>query len=107
MWGIAHRVMACTVAALGLGGCALSYDDSAGNRHIFGLADVTVVPPHNETLAGNVVAVTTIGALLSRNAQGNTLAFGYASETTAAIKDDAMVRGNPIEAIHDISNAER
>jgi hypothetical protein len=102
--GIARRFGICGLLVLGASGCACSYDDSAGNRHIFGLVDVTIpAPARSETLAGNVVAVTTIGALVSRNAQGSTLALGYARETTAAIRDNALVLGNPGQAAEVIS----
>ena len=95
-----HVRQLCLVALLAscAGGCAISYDDRAGNRHILGLVDVTIPPPAaSQTLAGTVVSVTTFGALASRNAQGGTLALGYASETTAAIKDNALVLGNPLD----------
>jgi len=90
-----------------LGGCALSYDDAAGNRHVVGFVDMSVAPAKGETLAGNVVAVRTLGLLASRNAQGGTLALGYASETTAAIKDNALVLGNPNEAVRKTFDGEK
>jgi len=90
-----------------LSGCALSYDDAAGNRHVVGFVAMSVAPAKGETLAGNVVAVRTFGLLASRNAQGGTLALGYASETTAAIKDNALVLGNSGQAVQQIFEGEK
>ena len=92
------RLGLAALLACSAGGCAIRYDDRAGNHHILGLVEVIIPPPAaSQTLAGTVVSVTTFGALASRNAQGGTLALGYASETTAAIKDNALVLGNPLD----------
>ncbi len=96
--GFRRRIGLCALLLASTSGCAISYGDSAGNRHVIGLVDLAISPATaNQALAGNVVAVTTIGALVSHNAQGNTLALGYASETVAAIKDNVLVLGNPLD----------
>jgi hypothetical protein len=87
----------------GIAGCAISYQDSAGAKHIIGMADVAVASVDNDnTIAGDVVVVSTIGVLASRNAQGSTFAFGYAKEATAAIKNDSFVLGNPEQVVDTI-----
>jgi hypothetical protein len=102
MGDCARRAWAVLLVLPALYGCAVSYDDAAGNRHVLGFADVTVAPARDEALAGNVVAVRSIGLYAGRNAQGSTLGLGYTSETTAVIKDNALVLGNPGQAIHRI-----
>ena len=101
-------LIGATLIASCLGGCAISYDDSVGNHHVVGLLDQTTAPARDgKTLAGNVVAISTVGVLVSRNAQGTTFALGYASETTAAIKDNALVLGNPVQAAQTIFEGEK
>jgi len=54
-------------------------------------------------LAGDVVAITTIGLAAGSNAQGGYLVLGYSRQTTAALRDDVTVRGNPIAALDEAS----
>jgi hypothetical protein len=83
-----------------LSGCALTYTDEAGARHTIGLVDIAVKAPADPaTLAGNVVEVTTLGISVGQTAQGAYLTAGYNHETTAALRDNALVLGNPVTAI--------
>lgn len=77
--------------------CSYSYTDEAGNRRVIGLVDMTVAPGgEGGTFAGNVVDVTTVGVAAAQNAQGFHLSLGYTRDTTAAIRDNALVAGNPL-----------
>jgi hypothetical protein len=107
MGNCVRRLWAFVIVLPALCGCAVSYDDAAGNRHVLGFADVTVAPAKNVTLAGDVVAVRTIGLYAGRNAQGRTLGLGYTSEITATIKDNALVLGNPNQAVRQIFEGEQ
>jgi hypothetical protein len=85
------------IAAVGAAGCAFTYTDANGDRHTLGLVDITVRAP--ETLAGDIVEVTSLGVSIGQNAQGGYLTAGYNRQTTAALRDHALVLGNPITAL--------
>src|ERR1700688_3766805 len=88
------------VLGTGLGGCAFSYTDANGDRHAIGLVDITVrAPAASETLAGDIVEVTSLGLSVGQNAQGGYLTAGYNHQTTAALRDNALVLGNPVAAL--------
>jgi len=79
--------------------CSYSYTDEAGNRRVIGLVDMTIAPGGDDaSFAGTVVDVTTVGVAAAQNAQGFHLSLGYARDTTAAIRDNALVTGNPLAA---------
>src|SRR5438552_11304200 len=95
------------VLGTGLGGCAYTYTDANGDRHAIGLVDSTVrAPAAPETLTGDVVEVTSLGVSIGQNAQGGYLTAGYSRETTAALRDNALVIGNPITALSASRNTE-
>ena len=79
--------------------CSYSYTDEAGNRRIIGLVDTTIAPGGDaSSFASTVVDVTTVGIAAAENAQGFHLSLGYTRDTTAAIRDNALVTGNPLAA---------
>ncbi len=81
-------------------GCAVVYTDADGTRHIIGLANVEIRPPADpRTIAGEVVDTTVIGlAIYNTDAQGG-FVLGYGRDVSAAIRDNALVIGNPLQAI--------
>jgi hypothetical protein len=88
------------VAATGMQGCAFTYTDATGGRRTIGLVDMTVMAPADpETLAGDVVEVTSLGLSIGQNAQGGYVTAGYNRQTTAALRDNALVIGNPVTAL--------
>lgn len=81
-------------------GCAFTYTDANGDRHAIGLVDITVrAPAASETVAGDVVEVASIGLSIGRNPQGGYITAGYNRQTTAALRDNALVIGNPVTAL--------
>lgn len=77
--------------------CSFSYVDSSGNHHVIGLVDVAIRPAADaRTLAGSVVDVTSVGLIVSSTAQGGYVSLGYNREATAALRDNALVIGNPV-----------
>lgn len=89
------------LATIACGGCAYSYVDEQGATHAIGLMSVVVHrPPQDGPIAGDVVGITTIGVAAGSNAQGGYLALGYSRQTTAALRDDVVVKGNPVEALN-------
>jgi hypothetical protein len=96
------RAVACLLLGLStaLGGCAFTYTDANGDRHAVGVLDVTVrAPPSPETLAGDVVEVTSLGLSIGQTAQGGYLTAGFNREATAVLRDNALVIGNPVTAL--------
>ena len=84
-------------AALIMSGCALSYVDDDGSRHIIGFASVVIPPPdRNEPTAGNVIDLTTIGLSFNDMPEGQSLTLGYSRAVTATLKDNSLVLGNPL-----------
>jgi hypothetical protein len=84
----------------GLCGCSFSYVDAQGDQHVLGLVDYTVHAPGDpNTLAGNVLEVTSVGISVGQNAQGGYLTAGYNRQTTAALRDNAALLGNPVTAL--------
>ncbi len=101
---MARRINPCAalIAALAIGlcGCAFTYTDASGDRHVIGLVDMTVrAPAAPATLAGDVVEIISLGLSLGQNAQGGYLTAGFNRQTTAALRDNALVIGNPIAAL--------
>src|SRR6266849_6404677 len=87
-------------AAAVLCGCAYSYTDTNGNHHTIGRLDITVRPSAApKTLAGDVVEITTFGVSIGQTAQGGYVTLGFNREASAALRDNAVVLGDPINAL--------
>lgn len=85
------------IATAMLAGCSYSYVDSRGARHVIGLVDVAIEPAGpDSTFAGSVVDITTVGISLTQTEQGGHLGIGYSRDTVAALRDHALVLGNPL-----------
>jgi hypothetical protein len=100
-----RMVALASVAALSLGGCAVSYVGDDGSRHIIGFAKI-VIPPADSAMptAGNVIDLTTVGLSFNDMPEGQSLTLGYSRAVTATLKDNALVLGNPL-AIEEQSHA--
>jgi hypothetical protein len=81
------------------GGCSLTYMDEAGRKHVLGLVHMTVAPSEGPT-AGDVVGVQTLGLSIYQTPIHSGIALGWHSEKTAALKNNALVIGNPITALN-------
>jgi hypothetical protein len=80
--------------------CAVVYDDANGTKHIIGLAKVEIRPPADDrSIAGDVVDVTIIGVGVYNTEVHGGLVLGYSREVSAAIRDNVLVIGNPMQAI--------
>ena len=100
-----HRAPLVLVCALLLSGCAVSYVDDDGSRHIIGFAKI-VIPPADSAMptAGNVIDLTTVGLSFNDMPEGQSLTLGYSRAVTATLKDHSLVLGNPL-AIEEQSHA--
>ena len=88
------------IAGTGVHGCAFTYTDANGDRHAIGLLGMTVrAPAVPDTLAGDVVEITSLGISIGQTAQGGYVTAGFNREASAALRDNALVLGNPISAL--------
>jgi hypothetical protein len=94
----AYRVALALAVALLCQACAFSYTDASGDHHTVGLVDISIhAPAAPQTFAGDVIDVASIGLSAGRTAQGGYVTLGYSHEISAALRDNALVLGNPLE----------
>jgi hypothetical protein len=93
-------LLAAPIIVASVAGCALVYTEADGTKHIIGLANVEIRPPADpRTIAGEVVDTTVIGlGIYNTEAEGG-FVLGYGRDVSAAIRDNALVTGNPLQAI--------
>lgn len=93
-------ILSLLVVVASVAGCAVVYDDANGTKHIIGLANVEIRPPADDrTIAGEVVDVTIIGIAVYNTETHGGVVLGYSQEAIASIRDNALVIGNPLQAI--------
>jgi len=93
--------VAALLSSYGLTGCAYSYIDDDGVRHVIGLVDMEIRPTANsETFAGDVVEIQSIGLGYHRAYETTSIAIGYHRQVLAAFRNNALVLGNPITALN-------
>ena len=81
-----------------LNGCAYSYIDDDGTKHIIGLVNVEIKTlPEEGTYAGKIVDMRTFGITVNKIDEGGSIAIGYNRDVSGYIRDHALVLGNPFE----------
>lgn len=106
---IRARALLLCVVTVASSGCTYTYVDQSGNHRTLGLGIVDIVvrsAANLDPVAGDIVDITTFGISVGRTAQGGYLTAGYNHEVSAALRDDALVLGNPVSAIRQRSGAE-
>ena len=101
--GIAGRrrrsALLVSLTAAALTSCAYGYTEADGTRRIIGLVDLEIRPSADErTIAGEVVDVRTVGLSLLETGDETSVALGYQRHIAAALRDNALVLGNPLTA---------
>jgi hypothetical protein len=82
------KLCAFSLLASLLSGCAHSYVDQHGNRHIVGLVSVTLPPvPDNGT--ADWVRLRTVGLAINRGSFISSLDLGYSDSTLAVIRNNS------------------
>lgn len=80
-----------------LTGCAYSYVDERGSRHVLGLVHIELAAPDRDpTFAGHVVDLSTFGISLNGNPSGNSFTIGYSREVTGYLRNHALALGDPL-----------
>lgn len=91
-----HRIASATLvgALVGamLGGCAHTYTDAGGNRHIVGLVNLTLPAESSERKAADWIRMRTVGLALSRTDIGSALELGYSDNTLAVVRNNSCVQ---------------
>jgi hypothetical protein len=94
------RTALALAATASVPGCALVYTDDAGTKHVIGLTAIEIRPSADpRTVAGDVVDVTVVGLGIFATQANAGAVLGYGREISAAVRDHALVLGNPMQAI--------
>ena len=82
-------------------GCAAVTVEEDGSRRIVGLVAMRLAPPADATaIAGEVTDVSALGLALYSSPIQHALVLGYSRERLAAVRDHALVLGNPLTSLH-------
>lgn len=81
------RLYGLILATCVLSGCAHSYADADGNRHIIGLVNLTISPATSEPAAADWVRMRNVGIAISRSEFASSLDIGYSDNMTAVIRN--------------------
>ena len=88
-------LLACWL--LGLAGCALSWQEADGSRRVIGFVALRLTDAADHpTFAGTAVDLTTIGLGIAATGEETIVSLGYLNITTAKLRDNALVIGNPL-----------
>jgi hypothetical protein len=81
-----------------LAGCAYSYVDDAGVRHVIGVVDMEIHDaPEKGAYAGQVIDMRTLGLTVNRSETGSSVSIGYNRDVSGYLKNNSLVIGNPLE----------
>jgi hypothetical protein len=95
----ARLALFCALACL-LSACSYSYVDEDGARHVFGLVYLEIEPTEdNETLAGSVFDITSVGVAYHSTHESSSFTVGYSRSVTAGLRNHVLVKGNPLTAL--------
>jgi hypothetical protein len=95
--GSARTALIVAAAALALPGCAHTYVDEDGSRHVIGLVWLDLPPPAVAAGADGL-RVRTIGISTLRSPAGSSLVLGYADSDIVVVPDDRVVNATPLLA---------
>lgn len=81
----------CGIALLStaLCGCAHSYTDANGNRHVIGLVNLSMPPASKEPASADWLRLRAFGIAFSHNEFSSSLNIGYSDNLVAAIRNNS------------------
>jgi hypothetical protein len=88
------RLAAGLAAALACAGCAHSWIDADGRRHVTGLVDVTL-PADTPAHGARSIEARTLGVLLTRADIGTAFSIGWSASTLTVVPPDSCVNLGP------------
>lgn len=86
-----------TVVALSLAGCAHTYVDEQGSRHVVGLVWAKLPPPAFAAAADSL-RVRAIGISTTKTPAGSAIVFGYSDSNIVVVRDNQLVDAAPLLA---------
>lgn len=75
-----------------LAGCAHTYVDAGGNRHVVGMMHLTLPADTAIPKSADWLRMRTIGLALSSTDLGSALELGYSDNTLAVVRNNSCVR---------------
>lgn len=82
-------------------GCAAVTVEEDGSRQIVGLVAMRLAPAADATaIAGQVTDVSALGLALYSSPVQQAVVLGYSRERLAAVRNHALVLGNPLSSLH-------
>lgn len=85
------------VVASSLAGCAHTYVDAEGSRHLIGLVWAKLPPPAGATAADGL-RVRAIGISAARTPVGTAIVLGYSDSNIVVVRDNQLVDLAPLLA---------
>ena len=83
-------VLAVAIAASSLAGCAHTYVDDNGSRHVIGLVWAKLPPPLGGTAADSL-RVRAIGLSAATTPVGTALVLGYSDSNIVVVRENQLV----------------
>jgi hypothetical protein len=98
--------IAVLLAAASVSGCATSFVDAEGRTRVIGFVNLTLddAAP-DSSLAGTVVSFETFGVSAGRVQDDGLITIGYFRAALARIRNNALVVGNPVTELEEVSRA--
>lgn len=81
----------CALMAAMLGGCAHTWIDADGKRHIAGIMHLTLPAETTGAKSADWMRWRTIGVAISSTDIGNALEIGYSDNTLAVVRNNSCV----------------
>jgi hypothetical protein len=86
------RIVVAALATLAvLQGCAHSWVDADGTRHVVGLVNLSLPPQSAALTAGESIRSQAIGLSFSASEAGSALVLGYSDTTFAFVRNHSLV----------------
>ena len=79
-------------------GCALTYTDAQGAKHVLGLVKLEIKPSAPEQTIGETVHVQSIGVAVYSTPLNQGVVIGYNREITTVIRDHSPARTSHTQA---------
>lgn len=98
---IRHALPCLVLAAdLLLAGCAATWTDADGARHVVGLVNLTIRPAVPESaIAGEIVETEIVGLGVYALPWHGGVVLGWSRDVSGALKNDVLVQGDPVAAL--------
>lgn len=95
--GFSRTLGIAAVASLSLAGCAHTYVDEQGSRHMIGLVWAKLPPPTFATAADSL-RVRAIGISTTQTPAGSAIVLGYTDSNIVVVRDNQLVDVAPLLA---------